>query len=87
MTPPDMEADKKLIPLTDLAEGESGVVWEFMGGHNLVRRLEALGVRRGKQLKKVSGMFMRGPITVQVGHTQVSVGYGMASKIMVEAKR
>jgi ferrous iron transport protein A len=82
-----MEAEKKLIPVTDLPQGELATVWQIVGGHNLIRRLEALGVRKGKHIKRISSMFLKGPVTVQVGHTKVSIGHGMASKIMVEAKR
>jgi Fe2+ transport system protein FeoA len=49
--------------------------------------LEALGIRNGKKIKKLSSMFMRGPVTVQVGQTRISIGYGMASKIIVEAEK
>ncbi|NQT29515.1 MAG: ferrous iron transport protein A [Candidatus Saganbacteria bacterium] len=75
---------KKAIPLTDLKSGESGVVIEVVGGQAVARRLHALGVRQGKKIKKLSGMFMHGPLTVQVGHTQLGIGHGMASKIMLE---
>lgn len=78
-----MFAESSLIPLTNLAEGESGVVWELVGGHQFVRRLESMGIRKGKNIKKLSGMFLRGPITVQVGHTKISIGHGMAEKIVV----
>ena len=54
------------------------------GGLGVIRRLENLGIRPGKKITKVSGMFMRGPVTVRVGHTQAGIGFGMASKVMVE---
>jgi len=79
-----MEADKQLIPVTKLPQGELATVWEIVGGREMVRRLEALGVRKGKHIKKFSGMFFKGPVTVQVGHTKISIGHGMASKIMVD---
>lgn len=55
-----------------------------MGGHGLAGRLNALGIRPGKRITKVSGMFMRGPMTVQVDRAQVAIGFGMAGKIVVE---
>lgn len=82
-----MFAEDSLIPVTMLKEGESGIVWEIAGGHKVTKRLESMGVRKGKQIKKLSSMFMRGPITVQIGHTKISIGHGMASKIIVEANR
>ena len=50
----------------------------------MVNRLDALGIRPGKRITKVGSMFMRGPVTVQVDRAQVAVGFGMASRIIVE---
>ena len=55
-------------------------------GHGFVDRLHSLGIRPGKRITKVSGMFMRGPVTLQVGRAQVAIGYGMAGKILVEVE-
>lgn len=82
-----MDAEKKLYPVTQMKEGESGTIWEVAGGEKSIRRLEALGIRQGKVLKKLGGMYLRGPVVVQVGHTKISVGHGMASKIVVEVRR
>lgn len=78
---------EKLVPLTKLGAGQSGIVADIAGGGGAVRRLGLLGIRVGRKITKVSGMFMRGPITVQVDRTQVGIGFGMASKIIVEVKR
>jgi len=64
--------------------GQSGVVANIEGGHGLVNRLNALGIRPGKRITKVSSMLMRGPVTIQVGNTQVAIGFGMANKIIVK---
>ncbi|MFC1911950.1 ferrous iron transport protein A, partial [Chloroflexota bacterium] len=64
--------------------GQSGKIVEVQGGHGLVNRLDALGVRLGKKVTKVSSMLMRGPATIQVGNTQVAIGFGMAGKIIVQ---
>lgn len=73
--------------LTELKPEESGTVIEIRGGHGLVNRLNAMGVIRGKKITKVSSMFMRGPVTVQVNRTMLAVGFGMARKILVEVDR
>ncbi len=52
----------------------------------MTRRLSALGIRPGKRLTKVSAMFMRGPVTVRVGGTEIALGFGMASRIVVEVE-
>jgi len=64
--------------------GQSGKVVEIQGGHGMVNRLSALGIRPGKRITKVGAMLMRGPVTIQVDRAQVAVGFGMASRIIVE---
>ncbi len=72
------------INLTQMKSGELGTVVAINGGFGFSRRVEALGIRVGVNIKKISSQFMRGPITVQVGNTQVALGFGMARKIIVE---
>jgi len=72
------------VDLTQLAEGENGMVVDIQGGHGLTRRLESLGIRVGKKVTKVSSQFMRGPITIRIDNFQVAIGFGMARKILVE---
>ena len=79
-----MEAATKIIPLVKMRSGEHGQVVEIQGGHRARERLQALGIREGKKLTKISAQFLRGPITVKVGRTVLAVGYGMATKVMVE---
>ena len=74
----------KQVTLTQMQNGQSGMVVQIQGGHGLVSRLDALGIRPGKRVTKVGSMFMRGPITIQVDRAQVAIGFGMASRIIVE---
>ena len=74
----------KQITLTQMQTGQSGVVIQIQGGHGLVNRLNALGIRAGKRITKLSSMIMRGPVTVQVDRAQVAIGFGMAKRIIVE---
>jgi len=76
--------DLKQISLVRMQAGQSGKVVEIQGGHGMVNRLSALGVRPGKRITKVGSMLMRGPVTIQVDRAQVAVGFGMASRIIVE---
>ena len=45
-------------PLSDLKPGQSGVVVQIQGGHGLVNRLNALGIRPGQRITKISSMLM-----------------------------
>jgi ferrous iron transport protein A len=79
-------SENRIIPITSLPEGKNAIIKEIKGGRGVARRLEAMGIREGKSIKKISSMFMRGPVTVRIGHTQISIGHGIAAKIIVETK-
>ncbi len=70
--------------VAQMRTGERGRVIQITGGHGLVRRLEAMGIRPGKQITKVSSMLMRGPVTIQVNEAQLALGFGVARRILVE---
>lgn len=76
-----------LISADKLRSGQSGVVQSIEGGRGIVKRLEALGVRPGKTVVKVSGLFMGGPVTVMVDGRQVAMGRGIAGRVLVETTR
>jgi ferrous iron transport protein A len=78
-----MPAEKQMT-LAQMRTGQSGRVVQIEGGHGLVNRLSALGIRPGKKITKISSMFMRGPITVRVDRMHVAIGIGMAKKIIIE---
>jgi ferrous iron transport protein A len=78
-------SEKRQLTVNQMRAGQSGIVVNIMGGHGAMKRLQSMGIRPGKQITKVSSMFMHGPVTLQVDRTQIAIGYGMASKILVEA--
>ena len=73
------------VSLHQMETGQSGIVVEVLGGHGLVNRLDALGIRPGRRITKVSAMLMRGPVTVRTGNAQVAIGHGMAKRVIVKA--
>jgi len=75
--------DEKQMSLSRIQAGQSGTVIQIQGGYGLVNRLNALGIRPGKRITKISSMFMRGPVTIQVDRAQVAIGFGMARRIIV----
>ena len=77
-------SDGKQITLVRMQTGQSGIVVQIQGGHGMVNRLSALGIRPGKRITKVSSMLMRGPITIQIDRAQVAIGFGMSNRIIVE---
>ena len=75
-----------VLPLDKIKRGESGLICEIRGGYGFIRRMDAMNIRPGKRITKVSSMFRRGPITIQVDHTQLALGFGMATRILVEVQ-
>lgn len=76
-----------LKSLNQLKSDERGVIEGINGGQSLIDRLNALGIRPGKEITKISSMFMRGPVTVQIDRSQVAIGLGMAKKILIRTDR
>jgi len=72
--------------LTEMKNGESGVVVRVYGGQGFRRRQSLLGIRVGKKVKMVACQPFRGPIVVEVDGSQVAMGHGMAWKILVEVE-
>jgi len=75
------------VTLVQMRRGQSGTVAEVLGGRGLVRRLDALGIRPGKRVTKISATFFRGPVTLRVDSAQVAIGFGMAGRIVVEVDK
>ena len=73
-----------LVTLARMQSGHSGVVAEIHGGFGLTNRLNALGIRSGKRITKISAIKPRGPITIGVDRVQVAIGFGMAGRIIVK---
>jgi len=75
-----------LISLVEMTPSMKGIVVEIEGGYGMIRKLDALGIREGVEIRKISSQLMRGPVMVEVERTQVGIGFGMASRILVEIK-
>ena len=75
------------ISLAQMRQGEEGVVVSVHGGYGLFNKLESLGIRNGTRIRKISSHFMKGPVIIQSGNTQLAIGFGMASRVMVRKIR
>ena len=72
------------VTLAQMQADERGTIVGIHGGAGMARKLDALGIRIGKVITKVSAQWMRGPVLLRQENTQVALGFGMASKIIVE---
>lgn len=75
----------QVISLTEMKVGKCGTIYDFKEGKKLCKKLDSLGIRKGKKVKKISDVFMKGPITIQIENSsRIAIGRGMAEKIMVK---
>jgi ferrous iron transport protein A len=75
------------LTLAEMRTGQTGIVVGVLGGHGLIQRLDALGIRPGKKVTKLSSTLFRGPVTLRVNNSRVAVGFGMAKKIIVKVDK
>ena len=81
------------LPLTDLREGEKGIVASVMTPHRyhghrhlpgFVRRLAEMGLTPNTEVKVMRRGLFHGPIEVEVRGVSLALGYGLASKVLVK---
>lgn len=71
------------IRLIDLEPGALARISRLEGGRGFQRRLRTRGVREGTPVSLVTRE-PGGPLVVRFGGTQMSMGRGMARKVIVE---
>ena len=75
---------KQLKPLTQLSLNQIGRVYDIQGGYGFQRKLNTMGIRKDQGIKIMSKQPFRGPITIKVCGCMMTIGQGMAQKIIVE---
>ena len=68
------------MPLSQLKPGEQGRVMAVEGGHGIRQKLFLRGLFEGSVVRVIS---CYGPVTVEVDRNTVSIGRGMAQKVIV----
>ncbi|MBN2332946.1 MAG: ferrous iron transport protein A [Deltaproteobacteria bacterium] len=72
------------MTLAELESGKQARVTDFTGGPGMTKKLENLGLLRGRIVKKISNNPFRGPVVVRIDQLELAIGHGMATRIMVE---
>ncbi len=72
--------------LTQIKKGESVNVVEINGGQKFRDKVDAMGLRVGSRIIKISAQILSGPITIRIGNTQLAIGHGMAKQILADGK-
>ena len=71
------------MSIVDLKQGESAVFMSMHGGWGMRRRLEAMGLRPGIVITKISDQLFGGPIIIKAGNAEFAIGRHMARRIIV----
>ena len=76
--------DQQNKSLLDLSTNKKAKITSIDGGHGFQRKLQTLGIREGQEINVVSKQPFRGPITIKVCGSQMTLGRGLARRILVE---
>ena len=71
------------VPLTAITPGRSAIVSQIFGGRGRVQRLIDLGLVPGTRITVIRAAAFGGPIEILVRNTNLALGRGIASRIMV----
>ncbi|MEA1995621.1 MAG: FeoA family protein [Campylobacterota bacterium] len=70
--------------LSEMSYGEEGTVTNI--NSDLKERIAGMGIRVGKKLKMITKQPIKGPVVVIVDEASISLGLGIANKIIIEVK-
>lgn len=70
--------------LSEMGYGEEGIVKSIEG--ILRNKVAGMGIRVGKKLKMATKQPIKGPVVVTVDQSSISLGLGIADKIIVEVE-
>jgi ferrous iron transport protein A len=70
--------------LTELNNKQIGKILSIEGGTVARNKLEALGIRPGKNIRKVSTQVFKGPVLIDIDGRDYALGHNLARKIVVE---
>lgn len=74
----------EIIPITMVTYAKKVRIVEIKGGHGFQRKMRVMGLREGKIVRVVTKQPLHGPITIEMAGSQVTIGMGMAKRILVE---
>ena len=66
-----------------LNQGDKATVVALQGGCGFLHRVRSVGLKEGKLLRVVARHHFSGPLVVEVERHHITIGRGMAQKIVV----
>jgi len=70
--------------LVNLTNNEEGFILSIEGGRNAISKLETLGIRPGKKIRKMSSQIFKGPVVIEIDGRDIALGYGLANKVLIK---
>ncbi len=70
--------------LDQIYEDRKAKVVDIQGGAGIRQRLSQMGIHPGDMITMVRYGVLRGPLLIEIHGSQVALGRGIASKIIVE---
>ena len=76
--------EKQDVSILYLPLRKNATIKNIIGGRGFQRKLQVMGIRTGQKISVISRQPFNGPLTIQVCGCQMTLGRGMANKIIVE---
>lgn len=76
--------NRKTTVLAHLPTKTKARIVSMTGGHNFNRRMQIMGIREGQIIEVISKQPFMGPLTIAINNHKMTIGRGMAHKIVVE---
>jgi len=74
----------RYLELTRAPCNEMLEVMAIYGDVDWVKRLESMGIRKGRHIRKIASQPFGGPLIIEVNGSKISLGRNIAAKIEVE---
>lgn len=74
------------ISLSEVKEGETGLIVSIIGGRMVTKRLADLGLTQGTEVRVLRRTLFPGPVQIEVLSSRLVLGRGLALKIIVKLK-
>jgi Fe2+ transport system protein FeoA len=81
-----MQNKEGITSLTEVKDGQTGIIISVRGGRILTKRLSDLGLNPGTGVKIIGRTLFSGPLQIEVCGSRLVISKELALKIMVTSK-
>ena len=75
---------QKSSSLAQLPLKKKAIIKDILGGRHFHKKMCVMGIRKGQTIEVVSKQPLMGPLTIKFGSCKMTIGRGMAHRIIVE---